>query len=164
MEDRWYVTDGKQAAGPFSEATVVAEVRKGLRYFLVRRRDDEPWGDPMAHPPFAEALRDLFGTRMPKPKRPEEPCRRCNGLVLIRTLAMDIASNNRFDAYGNPRLEPTLVPMAAAYDNGRPAGQLEMYVCEACGFVEWYCLSPQSIGTGPNHVTERIVVKKKAYR
>jgi hypothetical protein len=37
-------------------------------------------------------------------------------------------------------------------ENGR--GWLEAYACLGCGFVEWYCLDPQSVPIGPEYMTD----------
>jgi hypothetical protein len=33
-------------------------------------------------------------------------------------------------------------------------GLLEMYICHACGFVEWHCHDPNSIPIGPEYMTD----------
>ncbi len=35
-------------------------------------------------------------------------------------------------------------------------GWLEAYACLGCGFVEWYCLDPQSVPIGPEYMTDLI--------
>ena len=35
-------------------------------------------------------------------------------------------------------------------------GVLEMYICQACGFIEWYCQNPTEVPIGPQYMTEII--------
>jgi hypothetical protein len=43
-------------------------------------------------------------------------------------------------------------------------GTLETYVCESCGFIEWYCQDPKSIPIGHAYNTEIIEVNDQPYR
>jgi hypothetical protein len=41
-------------------------------------------------------------------------------------------------------------------DSTHGMGLLEMFICRACGFVEWYCHDPESIPIGPHYMTELV--------
>jgi hypothetical protein len=49
-------------------------------------------------------------------------------------------------------------------DPGNGRGLLEAYVCRGCGFVEWYCLDPESIQLGPEYMAQEFDCGGEPYR
>jgi len=44
-------------------------------------------------------------------------------------------------------------------------GVLEMYICRACGFVEWYCQDPTELPIGPHYMTQIVdYTSREPYR
>ena len=95
---------------------------------------------------------------MPPSKRKLAPCRCCSNTSFVRAIPREVAVAEK---------RAVVSPMAVTFgaqqvgwigevsaDTRRAAGILEMYVCRACGYVEWYCTDPQSIPIGPQFMTE----------
>lgn len=40
----------------------------------------------------------------------------------------------------------------------RAVGELEAYICRKCGYLEWYCVAPETIPIGEAHNTELLDV------
>jgi hypothetical protein len=102
---------------------------------------------------------------MPPPRRPARPCAHCNGLKFTRVIPRE------YSAWGVEKVHEQAAPMTLTMApvvferffggkrlgytdvwNGR--GQLETYVCAGCGFVEWYCVDPESIPLGPEYMAD----------
>lgn len=120
-------------------------------------------GEVTASPPFdlCPGCAERLGViPMPPPRRPPAPCDRCNRAEFIRVLPRELSD-------GMPA--PMTATMIAKPDQGwfsfgqpedpRPRhgrGVLEIYICRHCGFVEWYCLDPENIPLGPEHMADLV--------
>jgi hypothetical protein len=103
---------------------------------------------------------------MPPPRRRARPCSQCNGSRFVRALPREFtATGGDFASAHAAPMTATVVPETSAklFFSGRTVaaptlkyglGVLEMYICSGCGFVEWYCLDPESIPIGPEYMTE----------
>ena len=104
---------------------------------------------------------------MPGPRRPARPCNRCSGVRFVRVIPRELTATG--GDYVHEKAAPmcvTIVPLikddpwwkATKHPqnpnphNGR--GLLETYVCVGCGFVEWYCVDPESIPIGPEYMSD----------
>ncbi len=104
---------------------------------------------------------------MPPATRPPAPCQRCNGRVFVRAIPREHTS-----ARSGEQNTQVSVPMFVTHrpslhdgwvlkyakelevENG--FGVLELYICRACGFVEWYCPTVAAIPLQPNMMTELV--------
>ncbi len=80
-------------------------------------------------------------------------CPKCGGTAIVearpgeyghadRDLPMSVTAEPRWMLPGrNPR---------------HPKGELLMYFCRECGFVEWYVADPKSVPIGPEYKTRRV--------
>jgi hypothetical protein len=108
---------------------------------------------------------------MPPARRKFAPCRCCSGTAFVRAIPREVGMSEKaavvspmavtFGAQQSGWLNQDVVA-----DVRRVAGVLEMYVCRACGYVEWYCTDPQAIPIGPQFMTELVGVEdgKGPYR
>lgn len=107
---------------------------------------------------------------LPPAMRPPAPCARCGALEFVRTVPREYTIDPRLLVDGPKQIA------AQAYFTYAPAriqfgllssrraetyieqgyGELEMYACIGCGFVEWYVQAPQDIPIHPHLMTERI--------
>jgi hypothetical protein len=102
---------------------------------------------------------------MGPPRRPALPCQRCNGMKFIRVIPRELTTTFS-GGQGAVPMKLTIVPevvdgilfgiRVGGPDPRRGSGALETYVCIGCGFVEWYCLDPESIPLGPEYMTELV--------
>jgi hypothetical protein len=91
---------------------------------------------------------------MPLARRDLAPCRCCRGTSFIRVIPRDTWPQSQ---RGAQVASPMAVTLGAAPANlERPLGVLEMYVCRACGYVDWYCNDPQAVPIGPEYMTELV--------
>lgn len=68
----WYVNASGEPMGPLQEREVIAMLRSGVRIEAVARQLDKHWWDPMAYPPFAQALLEAQGKNEKEPEpRPQ---------------------------------------------------------------------------------------------
>ena len=109
---------------------------------------------------------------MPASRRPAQPCAKCNGMKFIRAIPREYTATD-----GGVSTRSVIAPMALTlrpvvskrglFSGGgseasepdvrqHSRGTLEVYVCVACGFLEWYCQDPESIPIGPEYMTEAI--------
>jgi hypothetical protein len=113
---------------------------------------------------------------LPAATRPAVPCTRCQHPALIRVVPRELS------AVGADYVDTVAGPMMVTYavqSNKRlvfsgnevetPAvklgyGVLEAWICESCGFVEWYCQKPKDIPIGPAFNSERHVVPTPGFR
>jgi hypothetical protein len=105
----------------------------------------------------------LAVTPMGNARRPPVPCQRCNGMRFVRALARDYSGEWDRPA---PMVVTTEVNVREGMLGGIKAdrmpretgglGKLELYICRACGFVEWYCDNPATLPIGPQYMTEAI--------
>jgi hypothetical protein len=105
---------------------------------------------------------------MPPPRRPAQPCAKCNGMKFIRAIPREYAA----DGIGSSTL---IAPMAltahprvskrgwlGGKEVSQPdlrrqsCGSLAIYACVGCGFLEWYCQDLESIPIGPEYMTDTI--------
>ena len=91
---------------------------------------------------------------MPPPRRKLAPCRCCNGLSFIRAIPREVAQVTSPMAVTIGAQEDGMWGFTIASDPRRAFGLLEMYVCRACGYIEWYCSDPQNVPIGPQFMTE----------
>ena len=118
-----------------------------------------------------ECTRTLGLVPIPPPRRPAQPCAKCNGMKFIRAIPRE------YSAHGSGDLTRSVIaPMALTarprvtkrglFFGGNEAshpdlqrqscGTLEAYVCVGCGFLEWYCQDPESIPIGPEYMTDAV--------
>jgi hypothetical protein len=74
---------------------------------------------------------------MPPPRRKFAPCRCCGGTSFIRAIQRP--------PHGS-----------VTKDQHRAYGELEMYVCRGCGYIDWYCNDLESVPIGPQYMTELV--------
>ena len=110
-----------------------------------------------------DQCRETLGiVEMPPTRRPNMPCMRCNRWRFVRAIPReqnDVNSALFVATLGADRLRG-----ARQIASEVPLGTLELYICESCGFVEWYCHQPQDIPIGPAYMTEVIDHEPKHYR
>jgi hypothetical protein len=106
---------------------------------------------------------------MPAPRRPAQPCAKCNGMKFIRAIPREYASDWLGTSTEVAPMALTARPRVTKrglFLGGNEASQpdlqrqscgtLEAYVCVGCGFLEWYCQDPESIPIGPEYMTDAI--------
>jgi hypothetical protein len=119
-----------------------------------------------------ECVTTLGLVPMPAPRRPAQPCTKCDGMKFIRAIPREYTATD-----GGVSTRSVIAPMALTVrpvvskrgllsGGGNEAsepdvrrhsrGTLEVYVCVGCGFLEWYCQDPESIPIGPEYMTEAI--------
>jgi hypothetical protein len=103
---------------------------------------------------------------MGQPKRPALPCTRCNCMTFIRVVPREYTERKNADATTTPiavAMTATQSPQTStSWFGGRTPsanaraghGIMEMYICQGCGFVEWYCREPNEIPIGTAYMTE----------
>lgn len=89
---------------------------------------------------------------MPPTRRPVRPCMRCNATRFVRAIPREQTEDKA--ALFAATLGGTQQTTAKQIGSEIPLGTLELYICAACGFVEWYCHDPSSIPIGPAYMTE----------
>jgi hypothetical protein len=119
-----------------------------------------------------ECVTTLGLVPMPPPRRPAQPCAKCNGMRFIRAIPREYTASGIGDSTrsviapmaltARPRLTKRGIFFFGGNEASQPdlqrqsCGTLEAYVCVGCGFLEWYCQDPESIPTGPEYMTEAI--------
>ena len=110
---------------------------------------------------------------MPPARRPSRPCDRCNTTRFLRVVPRELSATGSDYVYESaapmmltyvPELNPggwLSGPSAKPVQPEQGRGKLEAYVCRGCGFVEWYCLDPESVPIGPEYMTEDLDVGPK---
>ena len=103
---------------------------------------------------------------MPPALRPPAPCTRCKGLEFVRTVPREYAPNTEPKRTHDRQLaapmffthSPTFGMYGGRHDIeiDKGYGQLEMYACLGCGFVEWYVHAPRDIPIHPHLMTDKI--------
>ena len=119
----------------------------------------------------SECVTTLGLVPMPPPRRPAQPCAKCNGMRFIRAIPREYTADEVGDS-----ARSMIAPMALTARPGltkrgiffggdeasqpdlqrQSCGTLEAYACVGCGFLEWYCQDPESIPIGPEYMTEEI--------
>jgi hypothetical protein len=107
---------------------------------------------------------DAFGVMPMRPaRRPRAPCGKCNGMRFIRSIPRELAAKGQREVASpmavtyQHEVEPGwMVDTPLPIDPRKSHGQLEMYICRRCGFIEWYCSDPEHIPIGPAYMTEAI--------
>lgn len=113
---------------------------------------------------------------LPPATRPPQPCMRCQHSVLVRVVPRELTAVG--SDYVNAVAGPMMVTYAvqsqrrlvfAGHEVEAPAvnlgyGVMEAWICESCGFVEWYCQKPKDIPIGPAFNSERHVVPTPGFR
>jgi hypothetical protein len=110
-----------------------------------------------------------YGVRpMPPAMRPPSPCQRCSGLEFVRTVPREYSTRPGGEhnvQVSGPQYFTYAVPQARAglfgttrteVEIDKGYGQLEMYACLGCGFVEWYVHAPRDIPIHPHLMTDKI--------
>jgi hypothetical protein len=113
---------------------------------------------------------------LPPSTRPQLPCMRCQHTALIRVVPRELTAS------GGDYVQTVAAPMYVTYAvqsqkrtffagstvetpaAGQGYGILEAWICEACGFVEWYCQRPTEIPVGAAFNSERHVVPSPGFR
>jgi hypothetical protein len=110
---------------------------------------------------------------MPPPQRRAMPCRCCNGMKFVRAIPREYTATELTG--------PNTAQMAATYEPKKQSrtsriftskdgydvaradlisdqayGLLELYICSACGLVEWFCREPADIPIGTEYMTELV--------
>jgi hypothetical protein len=106
---------------------------------------------------------------LPPAMRPPAPCQRCNGLEFVRTVPREHSIDHSFVDSNVQKSAPMyFTPMPPQVKQGffgvnrkdvdisKGYGQLEIYACLGCGFVEWYVHAPKDIPAHPHLMTEKI--------
>lgn len=105
---------------------------------------------------------------MPPAMRPPAPCLRCKGLEFVRTVPREhsvrTAGSYQGDAQTSAPMYFTYAPTFGTWSVARRPdieidkgyGQLEIYACVGCGFVEWYAHAPRDIPIHPHLMTDKI--------
>ncbi|HEY3805898.1 MAG TPA: hypothetical protein VGL61_24990 [Kofleriaceae bacterium] len=127
---------------------------------------------------------DKLGLRpLPPSTRPAVPCTRCNATRFVRVvpreyssdvdqgLGSDVVTKHRIAApmtlTAHPVAEERWIRKGRTVAEPRITGgigTLETFVCTGCGFVEWYCQSPQAIPVGHEYNSELVDVGAPPYR
>jgi hypothetical protein len=116
-----------------------------------------------------DGCRDQLGiVDMPPARRPLAPCGKCAGTKLARVIPRSHCQSD-VDELHQRRCpaERGLLSSHRYADAPEPSsgrGNLEAYVCRACGYIEWYCNDPENIPIGPELMTEEIDVGGGPYR
>lgn len=110
---------------------------------------------------------------MPPPQRRAMPCRCCNGMKFVRAIPREFTaaeyarpSTAQMAATYEPKKQPRtsrIFTDREGYDvahadliTDQAYGLLELYICTACGLVEWFCREPAEIPIGPEYMTELV--------
>lgn len=113
---------------------------------------------------------------LPKSTRPAVPCVRCQHPALIRVVPRELTATG--GDYVSPVAGPMMVTYAVQSQRrlvfsgntvdapavGHGFGVLEAWICESCGFVDWYCQKPKDIPIGPAFNSERHVLGSTPHR
>jgi hypothetical protein len=121
-----------------------------------------------------QECRDKLGiTVMPPPQRRAMPCRCCNGMKFVRAIPREY-TETQYAGPNTAQMAATYEPKKqsrtsriftskAGYDvtqadliADKAYGLLELYICTACGLVEWFCREPAEIPIGPEYMTELV--------
>jgi hypothetical protein len=106
---------------------------------------------------------ELGIVEMPPPRRNALPCTRCSATRFVRVIPREYATNRSGARIASPMTATAEYNAKISWlregseisaDVRRGRGLLEMYICSACGFVEWYCHDPESIPIGPEFMTD----------
>ena len=114
------------------------------------------------HLAMCEPCSTELGVRpLPPPRRPPVPCRCCKSLSFIRAIPREVSTKRGAPMtvtfmYRGPTARVLQPATTTPIDVGRGLGILELYVCKACGLVEWFCIDPEHIAIGPAYMTEEI--------
>ena len=101
---------------------------------------------------------------MGESRRPPVPCQRCNGMKFVRAIPREYTSGSNRDLSA-PMAVTHRIELARGWLGPEPlratplehrAGQLELFICHACGFVEWYCDEPGALPISPLCMTELV--------
>lgn len=119
----------------------------------------------------AECAKTLGLAPMPPPRRPAQPCAKCNGMKFIRAVPREYTAKALGEWTRNMVAPMALTARPSVTKRGiffggneasqpdlqqQSCGTLEAYVCVGCGFLEWYCQDPESIPIGPEYMTDAI--------
>lgn len=107
---------------------------------------------------------------MPPLRQRPSPCLRCGGRVLVRCLPVEhgVQPGSNLQVHlerlaathvAQPRQTVSWANVTSTVSTQDPsvkAGELEAFVCRACGHVEWMASEPNQIPIGPAHRTQLI--------
>ncbi len=140
---------------------------------------EDPLRNPHATGTCRRCRTKLGITAMPPGTRRALPCRCCNGMQFVRAIPREYTSIPSPEL-GAAYPVTVIAPMAVTYEPRREprigvfthpegyevedvdlrrdkaCGLLEVYVCTACGYVEWFCAAPTEIPIGPQYMTELV--------
>ena len=85
---------------------------------------------------------------MPPSSRPRTGCGRCSAHQLVRAVPLTHQAPMYVTTPGDMVRKALGEPSRMAY------GLIEMYVCRSCGYIEWYCVDPESIPVSPLTMTQ----------
>jgi len=102
---------------------------------------------------------------MPEPTRPPLPCMRCKGLKFLRAIPREHSSTRHGEINAQISVPMMLTHAPEAHKGWvlqyakeleieKGYGQLEVYTCFGCGFVEWYCHGVSQIPVHPHLMTD----------
>lgn len=134
--------------------------------------DQELFGPSSLSGVCSDCVKTLGLVPMPEPRRPAQPCAKCNGMKFIRAIPREYTATeggvSTWSVVAPMALtvRPVVVSKRGIFSGGNEAsepdvrhhsrGILEVYVCVGCGFLEWYCQDTESIPIGPEYMTEAI--------
>jgi hypothetical protein len=127
---------------------------------------EKPHQDTVETGVCGDCRKTLGVVPMGQPVRPPVPCLRCNAMQFTRVMPR---------LYNGPPIpfpithEPDVMKGMFSDRIGgtatRTYGDLEMYICHGCGYVEWYCRAPRQIPIGAKYMSELIDYSpQSAYR
>jgi hypothetical protein len=113
--------------------------------------------------------RDKLGiVGLPPSRRKAKPCAHCQGMKFVRVVPRELSAGGSdyvareaapMTATIAPEVSPKLIfsgnSVSSAQVN-QGVGRLEMYICQGCGFVEWFCQDPENIPIGTEYMSEAI--------
>jgi hypothetical protein len=94
---------------------------------------------------------------MGEPVRPPVPCLRCNAMRFTRIQPRLYNGPLRaWPVTHEPYVIEGVFGDTVTADGKQYFGSFEMYVCQGCGFVEWYCREPKGFPIGPHYMTDEV--------
>jgi hypothetical protein len=102
---------------------------------------------------------------LPPSRRKAKPCAHCNGMKFVRVMPRELSAGYKGEREIGPMTASFTPQVGKMFLLGKytdetkikhGVGRLEMYICQGCGFVEWFCQAPESIPIGPEYMSEAI--------
>jgi hypothetical protein len=92
---------------------------------------------------------------VPPPRRRVTPCAKCSHTKLVRVVPREITEGVAGPMFATHEIQRAGSAVLGIYPRAG-YGVLEAYICKQCGFVEWYCQSPDEIPIGPEYMNELV--------